>query len=118
MTIGERIKKLRIEKHMTQEELGAQVGVQKQAIYKYETGLVVNLKRQTIAKLAKALDTSPVYLMGMTEEKEEKPTANNGGLKDTTKEILSIIDNLPKDLQKVAVEQMRALAAAAKSEGK
>nr|DAW94409.1 MAG TPA: helix-turn-helix domain protein [Caudoviricetes sp.] len=33
MTTGERIRQLRIEHQMTQEELGAKVGVQKAAIY-------------------------------------------------------------------------------------
>ena len=36
MTTGERIRQLRIEHQLTQEELGAKVGVQKAAIYKYE----------------------------------------------------------------------------------
>ena len=48
MTTGERIRQLRIEHQMTQEELGAKVGVQKAAIYKYENGLVVNLKRSIL----------------------------------------------------------------------
>ena len=43
MTTGERIRQLRIQHQMTQEELGAKVGVQKAAIYKYENGLIVNL---------------------------------------------------------------------------
>lgn len=67
MTMGERIKQLRIKKGMTQDELGAKVGVQKQTIYKYETGLVVNLKRDVIGKLAKALDVAPSYLMGFSD---------------------------------------------------
>ena len=68
MTIGERIKQLRISKGLTQEELGAKIGVKKQAIYKYEQGLVVNLKRDVIGKLSKALDVSPSYLMGFTDD--------------------------------------------------
>lgn len=72
MTTGDRIKQLRIEKHMSQEELGEKVGVQKAAINKYETGLVVNLKRSTIAKLAAALDVTPAYLMGW-EDTEPAP---------------------------------------------
>lgn len=67
MTTGERIRQLRIDHQMTQEELGAKVGVQKAAIYKYENGLVVNLKRSVIEKLALALDTTPTYLMGMED---------------------------------------------------
>ena len=67
MTTGERIRQLRVAHQMTQEELGAKVGVKKAAIYKYENGLVVNLKRSVIEKLALALDTTPTYLMGMEE---------------------------------------------------
>ena len=47
--------------------------MKKSAIYKYETGLVVNLKRSTIEKLAKALGVKPTYLMGMTDEDQVPP---------------------------------------------
>ena len=73
MTTGERIRQLRIEHDMTQEELGAKVCVQKAAIYKYETGLIVNLKRSTIEKLAIALSTTPTYLMGMEDAEAVQP---------------------------------------------
>lgn len=69
MTTGERIRKLRIEKDMTQEMLGEKIGVKKAAIYKYENGLVVNLKRDIIEKLANVLEVSPSYLMCLDESK-------------------------------------------------
>lgn len=56
MDIGKIIKDARIAKGLTQEELGAIVGVQKSAIAKYENGRVVNIKRSTLQRLAKALD--------------------------------------------------------------
>ena len=62
MATGERIRKLRIEKDMTQEMLGEKIGVKKAAIYKYENGLVVNLKRDIIEKLANVLEVSPSCL--------------------------------------------------------
>ena len=71
MTTGERIRQLRIEHQMTQEELGARVRVQKAAIYKYENGLVVNLKRSILEKLAIVLDTTPTYLMGMEDSEQQ-----------------------------------------------
>ena len=64
MTTGEKIRNARKAKGMTQEELGAKIGVQKAAINKYETGIVVNLKRSTIAALSRALGVSPTYLLG------------------------------------------------------
>lgn len=68
MTIGEKVRRLRKEQGMTQEELGALVGVKKAAINKYETGIVVNLKRDTIASLARALDVNPVWLMDEADD--------------------------------------------------
>ena len=56
MDIGQKIKQARIEKGLTQEELGNLVGLQKSAIAKYENGRVVNIKRSTLQKLANALD--------------------------------------------------------------
>ena len=70
MTTGEKIRQLRISKNMTQEMLGEKIGVKKAAIYKYENGLVVNLKRDIIEKLANALDVSPSYLMGLDDSKD------------------------------------------------
>ena len=66
------IRKLRIEKGMTQEELGKLVGLKKEAIYKYEKGIVVNPKRSLIAKFANIFNVSPSYLLGISDEKGEK----------------------------------------------
>lgn len=55
MTTGERIKMLRKEHNLTQEELGAKIGVQKAAIQKYEKGTVKNIKRDSLIKLAHVL---------------------------------------------------------------
>ena len=67
MTTGERIRALRQAAKLSQEELGARIGVQKAAIHKYETGLVVNLKKSTLEKLAQALHTTPAYLLGLED---------------------------------------------------
>ena len=56
MELGQKIREARLEKGLTQEELGKIVGLQKSAIAKYENGRVVNIKRSTLQKLAKALD--------------------------------------------------------------
>lgn len=68
MTTGERIKMLRKEHNLTQEELGAKIGVQKAAIQKYEKGTVKNIKRDSLIELAKCLDTTPEYLLGWDDE--------------------------------------------------
>lgn len=63
MTMGERIRTLRIQHKMSMEELGSKVGVGKTAIFKYEKGEVENLPRSTIEKMAVLFGVSPSYLM-------------------------------------------------------
>jgi len=66
-TIGERIKALRTSLGMTQEELGNAIGVKRAAINKYETGRVINIKRDNIENLAAVLNSTPEYILGYTE---------------------------------------------------
>ena len=69
MNMGERIKQLRLEKGLTQEELGKHIGVKKAAIMKYEKGNVKNMKRSSIEILSKLFNVSPSYLMCLDEPK-------------------------------------------------
>ena len=62
--IGEKIRELRIAKGMTLEELGNAVGVGKSTVRKWETGMIANMKRDKIQKLADALDIPVWELMG------------------------------------------------------
>lgn len=71
MNIGEKIKSARIEKGMTQEELGKLLGVQKSAIAKYESGRVVNIKRTTLKKISDILDIRPSELIFDEEIKKD-----------------------------------------------
>ncbi len=64
MDMGQKIKALREKKGMTLEELGDKVGVGKSTVRKWETGIIANMKRDKIAKVANALDVTPSYLMG------------------------------------------------------
>lgn len=66
-SMGVRIKKLRLENNMTLEELGNKVGVGKSTVRKWENGMIANMRRDKIAKLAEALNVSPAYLMGWNE---------------------------------------------------
>lgn len=67
MTMGDRIKELRTEAGMTQEELADKLGMQKSAIAKYENGRVENIKQSTIRKMAELFGRSPSYVMGFTD---------------------------------------------------
>ena len=104
MTTGERIRQLRIAHQMTQEELGAKVGVQKAAIYKYENGLVVNLKRSILEKLALVLDTTPTYLMGMEDAEPAQAS-----LTPAQAALLDNFDQLNEEGQTKALEYVEDL---------
>ena len=64
MTIGEKIKYLRIKSNLTQEELASAADTTKQTIHKYETGIITNIPASKIKALADKLSTTPAFLMG------------------------------------------------------
>ena len=64
MTIGDRIKIKRKAKDLTLEELATIVHLSRQTLSRYETGVISNIPSDTIELLAKALNTTPAYLMG------------------------------------------------------
>ncbi len=70
--MSQKIYNLRKEQNKTLEDVAAIVGVGKSTVRKWETGMIANMRRDKIAKLAKALNTTPAYLMGWTEEEESK----------------------------------------------
>lgn len=66
--MGRRIRELRLDAGLTQEQLGEMVGLQKSAIAKYENGKTENMKRSVIQKMAEVLGVSPSYLMGFEDD--------------------------------------------------
>lgn len=76
MDMGQKIYDLRIKKGMTLEELGNKVGVGKSTVRKWENGIIANMKRDKISKVAEALGTTPAYLMGWDEENKASDVLN------------------------------------------
>lgn len=72
MDMGKRLKELRLQKGVTQEEVGKVINVKKPTIMKYEKGLVENLKRSSIEKLANYFNVTPSYLMCLEESQTDK----------------------------------------------
>ena len=65
--MSQKIYELRKQHGLTLEQVADVVGVGKSTVRKWETGMIANMKRDKIALLAKALHTSPAYLMGWEE---------------------------------------------------
>lgn len=71
MTLGEKIKTLRIQKGMTQTDLAKKLDTTKQTIFKYEAGIIADPPLSRVQELAVALDVPPAYLMGWEGEKKQ-----------------------------------------------
>ena len=74
--ISSRIRDLRAKHGLTLEQVAQQVGVGRSTVRKWETGIIENMRRDKIAKLATALHTTPGYLMGWTDESDEATPSN------------------------------------------
>jgi toxin-antitoxin system, antitoxin component, xre family len=72
MTLGEKVKLKREELNLSQEELAEKMNYKsKTSIHKIEVG-ITDLPLSKVKELAAVLKTTPAYLMGWEEEKEEK----------------------------------------------
>ncbi len=105
MDLGKIIKQLRIENGYTQEELGKLIGVKKAAIHKYESGIVQNMKRTTIGKLANIFNVSPSYLLGYTDNNiniEKTPPQ----LSDGEQKLIELFRQVPKEQQELVLSMI------------
>lgn len=108
--IGTRIKDTRKARNMTQEELGAKIGLTKATINKYELGVVQNLKRPVIEKIALALSVSPGYLMGWENGSGVQVGAvqtNNGIIGQAHAPVTISNGEVPRTLSKEEIELLR-----------
>ena len=74
LIIGQRLKMLRLERGLTQQEVGIVVGVERAAISKYEKGQVQNMPIPSIKKLAAFFNASPLYLIGQVDDRNWQPS--------------------------------------------
>ena len=63
MNIGKNIKSRRADLGLTLEEVDKIVGVSRQTIQRYESGVIASIPSDRIEKLAQALNTTPAFVM-------------------------------------------------------
>ena len=97
MSIGEKIRRARLEKGMSQEELGDILGIQKSAVAKYENGRVTNIKRHTLQKLSDVLDIPPHELIYEEE------------LSDNVRQLVQFAKSVPEDKAEMILRVMRSI---------
>ena len=107
--MARRIKELRQEQGLTLEQVAKVVGVGKSTVRKWETGMIANMKRDKIADLAKALHTTPAYLMGWDDTlNETPPSITKDELSDGEKALLELFNRVPEDQQNLVLQMIRA----------
>lgn len=121
MGLKENIKSKRIERKMTLEDLAKSVGVSRQTIQRYESGVIGNIPSDKIELIARALDTSPAYLMGweqidtnfsgkeVPKEIYDKFKSNVSKFHGEHKELLDIYGKLSSPNQKRVLTYSRNL---------
>ena len=93
MTLYERIRELRIEQDMTQDDLAHAMGYKDRSmITKIESGKV-DISQKKVIAFAKVLNTSPAYLMGWTDIKDSSRDRIEQVFHDATNKIS---DQAPK----------------------
>lgn len=70
-SIGARLKALRLDRGLTQDEVGKRVLVSKQTLYKYENDIVTNIPVDKIELLAEVYHVTPAYIMGWEQPEED-----------------------------------------------
>lgn len=114
MTVGDRMRKIRIEKGLTQREVSTRCHIAEPTIRKYESGRL-NPKFETMNKIASALEVPVQALMGYTfignvdgkdvydvprdavdvvlDEKKPTPVSGDG----LDPELIALIKRIPAD---------------------
>lgn len=105
MSQGERIKKARLEKGLTQEEVASELKTTKQTVYKYENDIVTNIPVDRVTALSRILGVSVIYIILGTDIKTEKEKAAS----DLT-ERLRLFSMLSPEAQAMAIDYIRYLA--------
>lgn len=101
MTISQNIKRRRQEVHMTLEEVAKIVGVSRQTIQRYESGIIASIPSDKIEKLAVALRTTPAYLMsGLLLQEDSTPYGTPPDLKDILKSGSIFFDGVSHSISK------------------
>ena len=116
MEVKDIIKNRRLELDLTLEQIAQRVGVSKPTVMRWENGDIENMRADKIAKLAKALNTTPVYLMGWTDEKEIMNLSNNAkdDLTSKEKELLEGFRCLLPEMQNFILESVKNLTSVKK----
>nr|WP_116188683.1 helix-turn-helix transcriptional regulator [Paenibacillus taihuensis] len=102
MTMGDRLRELRLRGHYSQEEVARQIGITRSAYSHYE----INNRQpvyETLMKLATLFGVSLDYIIGGEQSKRESAT-----LTPETIEIIRLLSSMDQDKRRASIDRMMA----------
>lgn len=113
MTVGERIRSRRKQLSISADTLAEYVGVSRATVFRWENGDIEKISAGTMNVIAVVLQTTAKYLMGFSDDPEEKEEGTNYS-EDVprTKEAKIIshgIDSMPPKERERAVELFKLM---------
>ncbi len=103
---GKRLKELRINKKLTQEELGRKIHVSKVSISGYESGNRTP-DTETLQRIADYFGVTTDYLLGRTEHPN---FTTDMTLDEKVKELMKILEEMPAEKREIMEERILAYA--------
>lgn len=107
--------------HLNQDELAKLSGVSRGHISNIERGHVSNVGIEAIVALAKALNVSVLYLLGLSDyalagirddEEEDLPPPRRSAPDPLAEELLTVYQQLPNDKRSILLNMAKVLRAA------
>lgn len=111
MKLGEKIQKLRKEKGYSQEEFAKHIGIGRSTLANYEQG-IRKPSYVMLELIAKALNTTPSYLMGWDDDSKEEIMDTKNEL--VIKEVNEITDKLKEYDHRTALAILEMVASLVK----
>lgn len=116
MSIGSLLKQERLKNNLSQEDVAKAIGSTKQAVYKYENGIVTNIPMDKIEIMARLFGVTPSYLMGWDASQiarqilcEKIPPAEPQ-LTEGEEMLIQLFRQIPEEQQKVFLDMIRVYA--------
>lgn len=101
MTVGKRIKERRKQLGLSADQLGDLIGKNRATVYRYESEQIENMPYDVIFPISKALNVSPIYLMGW---EESEPIKTKYPYYDT-----AIAAGCPANVEGISQESLKTL---------
>lgn len=102
MTMGDRLRELRLRKNISQEEVARQIGITRSAYSHYE----INNRQpvyETLKKLALLFNVSLDYIIGGEQVKPDTPVTPEAI------EIIKILNGMDQERRKQSIDRMMAV---------